>query len=831
MKLFAKNKPDSSISNAKSLYTKGNYKKALKICKNILDEKDYDFEAQNLLGDIYYKMGNKSKALEMYRTLGEKLEQDKFTERAIAVTRKIIRFYPEQFDLYRKLSKLYRKKGLIADQLNILYELSDIYHEKNEKDKSVDILKEIAEIDRNTAENYYKIISRFCEYGKTEEVCKYSYYAAKLASEQNKKNILNKIMDIAIDNNCDLTNIVKYSVMYFKDNPDKLDIFKSYAKAYLLENFDSNFFEDFIEFFNYSDDPDFFNTLKEKYGNITIYKYILENLLNNNELDKIPGLVGEIIDIPDYNFDASIIDVVQAGYSTINSTEVLDSLATLAEKCDTKDLSIGIYKRMRDLYEEDDNTEKSEMLTQFISDLENSPVLTDTSTELSSVEINPADEDFESEEETDFSGLEDLIEHTTIEEDSGDSSDPLSSLDTDMEDSFDNNFFEEDTEKHKNAESDISPENNEFSDNTVDNNHEEETDIELDLSDLTTSEEEKNQPEHIDEMDINDLDFQQDSEENDILPDLELNDEFDENNDVFSSDGDTVNNSDEEFNDGFSKAMEELEIDEINEDDIFDITNETDENIDSSKNSRVKEVEELISSGHYDAAQKELDLLLEEKPDDERLKDLATQLILIEEDDEINDKSDISREKKENLKFFATEFSNIASAIRKSINEKIDPEDYEAHYDMAMAYMEMELYEDALEELKKAATSDKRYESLFLMAECHKRMKEYQEAVNLHKLIVVDYSETEKVLNSLYEIANIYEMKGNFSTAFNYYNKIYVINENFRDVKEKIKDVSPEDSYELNSDKKTKEFGISSANEEYIDNTNHAKKKKKISYL
>lgn len=800
MKLFTKSKSYFSLNNAKNLYAKGNYKKALKICKNIIGDKDYDFEAQNLLGDIYYKMGNKTKALEVYRTLGEKLEQDKFTERAIAVTRKIIRFFPEQYDLYRKLSQLYKKKGLNADQLNILYELSDIYHKKGDKEKAVDILKEIAEIDRNTAENYYKIISRFCEYGKTEEACKYSYYAAKLANEQKKKDILNKVIDIAIENNCDITNTVKYAAAYFKENPEKQDVFKYYAKTYLLQNFDSSFFEEFTQFVDYSTDPDFFETLKNTHNNILIYKHILGNLINDNKLDKIPGLINEIIDLPDYNFDISIIDVVRAKYGEINNAEVLDSLATLSEKCDEKDLSLDIYKRMRDIYEKEGNAEKSEMLTQFISDLENSG------------EISFINEDVGNEEETDFSGLEDLIEHTNFEENIDGSSDPLASLDLDLEGNTDSeDVFGGKTEMQESSDN-----------GDANDGEDEETDIELDLSDLHI-EEDKND---YDTKDANTdpFEFLQDSGDKNDVHDFEFDEDFEEENDLFDN-KDISNNNDREIDDDFSKAMQELEIDEINEDDIFDEE-------DKSKDSRVNEVEHLISAGYYDAAQKEIDLLLNENPDDEKLKDLATQIILIKEDNNIDNELTQPVNKSKNIEYLSEEFANIANVIRKRINEKIDEEDYETHYDLAMAYLEMELYEDALEELNKAAAGNKRYESLLLMAECHKKIKEYHEAINLHKLIIVDYPDTEKVLNSLYEIANIYEIQNNFSTASDYYKKIYLIDENFRDVKEKIKNASSANTYSLNYENKMKESNKpTSADESDAGDNNYNRKRKKISYL
>ena len=160
------------------------------------------------------------------------------------------------------------------------------------------------------------------------------------------------------------------------------------------------------------------------------------------------------------------------------------------------------------------------------------------------------------------------------------------------------------------------------------------------------------------------------------------------------------------------------------------------------------------------------------------------------------------------------DFRKVAASMRNSVNAQVRPDDYETHYDLAMAYMEMELYDEALEELKKSAVGNKRYESLYLMAECYKRMKQIEDAVNVHKLIIIDYNDQEILKNSLYEMALILESNGDKSSALNYFSKIYSLDANFRDVKLRI------DSKAIIKSK--------SKDTDSIDNT---KKKKKISFL
>lgn len=786
MRLFSKNHTDS-IGEAKHLYTKGHYKKALKACRNLLGNKEYDFEAQNLLGDIYYKMGNKSKALDVYRTLGDKLETDKFTERAIAIIRKIIRFYPDQFDLYRKLSKLYHKKGLEADKISVLYELSDIYNKRGDKDKAIDTLKEIADVDNNNAENYYKIIQKFYNYKRFEEVCRYIYYAAKLAYEKDNQNILNKVIDTALEAECDLTGMIKYTAGYFSENPKQKDTFKKYAKKYLLENFDNEFFINYAEFISYDEDRDFYHQLKDKYKNINIYYHILKNMISNKDYENIPYLIDEIIDMPEYNFDSTIINAVKDHFYNIDDLDVLDSISTLAEKCNMKDVTINIYTHMKDLHEKTGNNDKVQALSQFIEELQEK----NTAEETIEGTHEGIDSEYEENDELNFSDMDDLIEHTSLESEDQDS-DPLESLDLNIEDNNeDTDIFNMDFGSETDEESDDELSQDQDQGDETKKENDEEMDIELDLNDLSSENEQK------EDKDL-------DTEESESLDDISFNDTSDDFGDDFEL----------EIPDDF----ESLDLEEIDEESVF--KEETETGGEDSKDSSIAEIKKLAEEGDTEQANKKLESLITRYPDDKEVKDLASRIIF-DDKPEVDAADETAKTGSDSV---TSEFQHIANAIRESINNYIDPEDYETHYDMAMAYMEMELFDDALMELKKSATSNKRYESLFLMAECNKRMGTYEEAVNIHKLIVVDYPDSEKMLNSLYEIASIYELQNDYSAAQSYYKKIYFLDKNFRDVDEKIDSNTPF----ANSDEE-----LDTAFEQSYNNPEvpEKSKKKKISYL
>lgn len=741
-----KKEKDTTLQDVKSLYAKGNYKGALSSCKKYLEREKNDFDATNLLGDIYYKMGDKTKSLEIFKQLAASMEEDKYVDRAIAVTKKIIRLFPDQYDMYRKLSKLFEKKNIKAEQLNVLYELADIYEKKGLDDKAIDILKEIAEIDRNSILNYKKIIKKLQQFGKKYDICKFMHYCVELAYKNNDFEALQFFCDTAIESECDFKSYLKYSLNYFKKNNEKNDIFIKYAEEFLLEEFDQDIFSYYLTLKPIESNLEFYNKVKTKHKNYDTYFQILSYFLASN-LNEFKREINDIINLPEYDFNENLSKLAEVFYDKVNDPEILDMLVVLASRSSMKELQLSIYKKLAGIYNELGDTVKANNIEKYINEL--TYTTTEYNQKSEDIDFGATYDNFEESEnilnidkETDFGEID--LELTSFDEND-------EKLALDLELNTENNGLEL-----------------ELNNNTVDNNF---TDIDLDFS----------KSKEADKLDLSKEDI--DLSDEDV--DIEINlDEFNVN--------------------------EQTEIE-----DIFDNVNAVELKHDESKFEEdsnvlkdIAHLRSLIEKRKYEEARAEIDQLIMLYPDNEEIKGIAAQLILVKLDTE-TDKVDKKTSIYETIK---DEFKNIANNIRKSINEQVSEDDYETHYDLAIAYMEMELYEDSVNELKKSAVGLKRYESLFLLAECYKRMMLIEEAINIHKLIIVDYEEKEKLLNSLYEIGLLYEMKDDSVTANNYFEKVYRLDPNFRDIKEKYKPIS-NISFEENSGRGEK------------------KKKQKISFL
>lgn len=716
-----------TFADIKKIYLKGNLRKALKECKKYLSKNKDDYDALNLLGDIQFRLGQKNEALSTFKRLIEELEKGKYLDKLIAQIRKVLKIFPDEYDLYRKLAEAFEKKGLKGEQLKTLLQLSEIYEKNGFIDKSIDILKEITEIDRTNLSNYVIVLERLDKFNKSFEICKFLYSALKIVYEKVKeeksdlaKKYLIDFSEYALKHKCDLSDLIQFMVPFFREKSEHKDIFIEVAKN-VNKEFNPDVYSLLKEYYPLELDLDFYEKLKDKTKEPLVYSDLANAYLSKNDFKKLKELIEEINNLPEYDFKIDFVEIVENLYPKIDDLEILDSLVVLAGKCKAKNLQIEIYKKMSELYYNKGENEKAERIIDFINELEHGIAVTESSTESGHYDENV----------------------------------DLSSLETNEVNEID-------------LESGLAEEGFEM----VDTGDEIDLDLDLDLDSTSYGEEE----------------------------------------------------ADEAFEDGKQDDFEiELDLDNVDETESGEVLLE-----DENKQNKVVEEEDIFADS--------IDLENYEEEDElkDSYSDLSNDVEAIEE--EIFDLDHFSEEveqsqKDDKLINFTDEEKKVVESMRKSINESVSENDYETHYDLGLAYFELELFDDAIEELKKASYGSKRYESLYMLAECYKKLGRFDDAASIHKLIIADYDDVEKIKNSLYELATIYEESGDESVAKNYYMKLYTLDSNFRDVKEKISKFDFEKlddkNVTISDDDSSKEIDKSVSK----DNESNKPKKKKISFL
>ncbi|HWP49908.1 MAG TPA: tetratricopeptide repeat protein [Candidatus Limnocylindrales bacterium] len=131
---------------------------------------------------------------------------------------------------------------------------------------------------------------------------------------------------------------------------------------------------------------------------------------------------------------------------------------------------------------------------------------------------------------------------------------------------------------------------------------------------------------------------------------------------------------------------------------------------------------------------------------------------------------------------------DIIKEFKKSVLDEVGEEDYETHYELGIAYKEMNLLDDAIEEFKLAALSPAKYmECSSMIGLCLAEKGEYDQAIaHLKEALEKSGFDPEQYLNIRYELARIYEEAGQPDQALKLYKEIYQVNPQFMDVAQRL---------------------------------------------
>ena len=133
-------------------------------------------------------------------------------------------------------------------------------------------------------------------------------------------------------------------------------------------------------------------------------------------------------------------------------------------------------------------------------------------------------------------------------------------------------------------------------------------------------------------------------------------------------------------------------------------------------------------------------------------------------------------------------FDSVFSEFKKGVDAQIDHEDTEAHYDLGIAYKEMGLMDDAIEEFKKSMRSLKRLaDSLILIGICYAEKGAFADAEAVFSTAIArpEIQETDKI-GTLYELGLVYEVWGRPADALRSFEAVAASDPFFRNVGEKI---------------------------------------------
>ena len=135
-----------------------------------------------------------------------------------------------------------------------------------------------------------------------------------------------------------------------------------------------------------------------------------------------------------------------------------------------------------------------------------------------------------------------------------------------------------------------------------------------------------------------------------------------------------------------------------------------------------------------------------------------------------------------------TSVQSIFKQFKENIEKEVGEDDYETHYDLGIAYREMGMIDDAIEEFRYLGNdTEKIKKSSYMIAMCYKDKGLYDNAIAEYKKVLgVITKADDSYLEVQYTVAEILEKQKTLMQAKAIYEEIASINPSFKNVQQKL---------------------------------------------
>lgn len=238
------------IKAAEKFLSQGKINAAIKEYRQIIAHDGDDLTTLNMLGDLLARAGEKEEAASCFLRIAEHYREKEFTLKAIAMYRKIDKLKPRDPAIATELAELYSAQGLIADARAQYLVVADAYTRAGENKQTLEVLHKIADLDPQNTEIRLKLAAGYLKENMQPEAAKaYSEAAKRLfESGQYEKSLdaYSKALELRPNNRGALKGLVSAHAALgtaddaaellekaVADAPDDAELISMLAQAYI----------------------------------------------------------------------------------------------------------------------------------------------------------------------------------------------------------------------------------------------------------------------------------------------------------------------------------------------------------------------------------------------------------------------------------------------------------------------------------------------------------------------------------------------------------------------------------------------------------------------
>jgi tetratricopeptide (TPR) repeat protein len=157
------------LKAAEKFLSLGNIAAAIIEYRQIVEHDEDDFTALNMLGDLCGRTGNNQEAINCFARIAEHYREREFTTKAVAMYKKIDRLDPRNPEIAEKLASLYAVQGLVVDARAQYMIVAEAYSQAGDSKKALEVLHKMADLDVHNTDVRLKLAEAYLKSGLQSE--------------------------------------------------------------------------------------------------------------------------------------------------------------------------------------------------------------------------------------------------------------------------------------------------------------------------------------------------------------------------------------------------------------------------------------------------------------------------------------------------------------------------------------------------------------------------------------------------------------------------------------------------------------------------------------
>jgi tetratricopeptide (TPR) repeat protein len=208
-----------ALQSAQKYLAKGQLDRAISEYERLVQADPKDSRLLLKLGDLYTRQGASKDAAATYRKVAEQYAEQGFFLKAVAVYKQILKLDPSQTDVWERLAEMYEMLSLVSDAIATYEQVAEAYTRTGSPRKALRALQKSADLDPENVAARIRYAEALSKLNKAEEAATAFREGADLLKRQGR-----------------IDDYLKVGERLLYHQPDNYEFSRELAAAYLDRN-------------------------------------------------------------------------------------------------------------------------------------------------------------------------------------------------------------------------------------------------------------------------------------------------------------------------------------------------------------------------------------------------------------------------------------------------------------------------------------------------------------------------------------------------------------------------------------------------------------------